>query len=93
MSNMVNKSAQKEILLKTIGQFVKEQRNKMQKGILLLSYEFDISNSSITKLEEGKRDVQITTLWRIANALGMNFSDFIAEIERRLPENFKLIDN
>ncbi|MBR1461451.1 helix-turn-helix transcriptional regulator [bacterium] len=90
---MADKSAQKKILLKTIGKYVKEHRLKSKKGILLLSYEFDISNSSISKLEAGERDVQISTLWKIANAFGMDFSDFIREIEERLPENFKLIDN
>ena len=93
MSNMTNKSKQKEILIKTIGKFVKEKRTSLQKGVLLMSYEFDISNSSISKLESGERDVQITTLWKIANAFGMKFSDFIIEIEKRLPEDFKLIDN
>ena len=45
------------------------------------------------QLEKGKRDVQITTLWKLANALGMTFSEFVIEVEKRLPGDFKLIDD
>ena len=44
-------------------------------------------------LERGQRDVQVTTLWKLANAFGMSFSEFIQEVEARLPEGFKLIDD
>ena len=81
------------MLLKVIGELIYEKRKSKNKGILLLGYEFDIPNSSIALLEKGKRDVQITTLWKIANALGFTFSDFIKEIEYRLPKDFKLIDD
>ncbi|HIS35740.1 TPA: helix-turn-helix transcriptional regulator, partial [Candidatus Scatousia excrementigallinarum] len=72
---------------------IREKRLKQNKGILLFSYEYDIPNSSIALLEKGKRDVQITTLWKVANAFGMSFSEFAKEIEKRLPKGFKLIDD
>ncbi len=80
-------------LLSVIGQIIKEKRKEKDKGILLLGYEYDISGSSIMQLEKGKRDVQITTLWKLANALGMTFSEFVIEVEKRLPGDFKLIDD
>ncbi len=83
----------KKILLKTIGNIVKEKRQKLNKGILLFSYEYDIPNSSLAQLEKGNRDVQITTLWKLAEALGMSFPNFIKEVESELPKNFKLIDD
>lgn len=83
----------KNLLLTVIGQIIKEKRLAQNKGILLFSYEFDISNSSISTLEKGKRDVQISTLWKIANALGMTFLEFISEVESRLPKDFKMIDD
>ena len=83
----------KEMLIKTIGNLIKEKRLAQDKGILLFSYEYDISNSSIALLEKGKRDVQVTTLWKLANALGMKFSEFAKEIETKLPKDFKLIDD
>ncbi len=88
-----NSDPQKDCLLKIIGELIHEKRIAQKKGILLFSYEYDISNSSIAMLEKGKRDVQITTLWKLANALGMTFSEFIKEVESRLPDDFKLIDD
>lgn len=83
----------KEELLRVIGKLIKEKRLKKNKGILLLGYEYDISGSSIMNLEKGKRDVQITTLWKLANAFGIPFSDFIKEVESNLPKDFKLVDD
>lgn len=88
-----NYSEERTLLLKVIGEIVKEKRLEMNKGILLFGYEYDISNSSIAMVEKGQRDVQITTLWKIANGLGMSFSEFVKEVEKRLPKNFKLIED
>lgn len=86
-------NTKKQKLLKIIGQLIKEKRLQKEKGILLLGYEYDVSGSSIMHLERGQRDVQITTLWKLANAFGMSFSEFVKEVETRLPEGFKLIDD
>ena len=83
----------KELLNKVIGEVIKEKRAVKNKGILLLAYEYDLSTSSLIQTEKGKRDPQISTLWKIANALDMKFSSFILEVESRLPEDFKLIDD
>lgn len=83
----------KQELLSIIGQLIKEKRLEKEKGILLLGYEYDVSGSSIMLLERGQRDVQVTTLWKLANAFGMSFSEFIQEVESRLPEGFKLIED
>ena len=87
------KKTKKQLLLKTIGEIVKEKRLRLKKGILLLSYEYDIPNTSLAQLEKGKRDVQISTLWNLSAALGMSFPEFISEVTNRLPKNFKLIDD
>ena len=86
-------NGKKQILLNTIGEIVKEKRAIINKGILLLSYEYDIPSSSLAKLEKGERDVQISTLWKLAEALGMTFGEFISELEKRLPQNFKLTED
>lgn len=91
--NNIKSEINKKVLLEVMGQIVKEKRQALGKGILLLSYEYDISNSSIAQFEKGRRDVQITTLWKLVNALDMTFSDFIDEVYKRLPENFKLIED
>lgn len=91
--NQKNNNLKKKILLKTIGEIVKEKRQNLNKGILLFSYEYDIPNSSLAQLEKGNRDVQISTLWKLSEALGMSFPNFVKEVEKRLPKNFKLIDD
>ncbi len=88
-----NLQPKQQQLLNAIGDLIREKRLKLNKGIQLFSYEYDISNSSIALLEKGKRDVQVTTLWKLANAFGMSFSEFAREVESRLPEGFKLIDD
>ncbi len=87
------KDDKKALLLEVIGELLKEKRQKLNKGILLLGYEYDISNSSIAQVEKGKRDVQITTLWKLVEALGMSFPEFVDEVTKRLPDKFKLIDD
>lgn len=86
-------AAQKKILLETIGKIVRKKRAEIDKGILLLSYEYDIPSTSLAKLEKGKCDVQISTLWKLAEALNMSFLEFISEVQKQLPKNFKLIDD
>ncbi|MDD3593068.1 MAG: helix-turn-helix transcriptional regulator [Candidatus Gastranaerophilales bacterium] len=87
-----DKYTKKEILLRTVGKIIKEKRKQKGKGILLLAYEYDIPSSSLDKVEKGLRDPQLTTLWRIANALDMTFGEFIATLEQKLPKDFQLIE-
>jgi len=88
-----NFSVKKEILIRAIGNLVKEKRKELNKGILLLSYEYDIPNTSLAKLEKGERDVQISTLWKLSEALGMTFPEFVSEVQKQLPKNFKLTED
>ncbi|MDD3237472.1 MAG: helix-turn-helix transcriptional regulator [Candidatus Gastranaerophilales bacterium] len=38
----------------------------------------NISRGHLSNIEKGKRNIQLTTLWRIVGALGMSFSEFAA---------------
>lgn len=83
----------KDILLNTIGEIIHEKREKIGKGILLHSYEYDLSSSSLSLIEKGKRDPQITTLWKIVNSLDMDFLEFIELLIKKLPKDFKMTDD
>lgn len=83
----------KKLLLNTIGKIVKKLRQQKQKGILLHSYEYDIPSSSLNLIERGERDPQLTTLWKIANSLGLSFGEFVSMVEKQLPEDFVLIED
>jgi transcriptional regulator with XRE-family HTH domain len=83
----------KQILCKAIGKVVQKFRTEQKKGINLFSYENDLPNVSLDKVEKGLRDVQITTLWRMANAFGLNFGEFIALVEAELPKGFSFTED
>ena len=78
----------KQILLKAIGNVVKRERLKRKIGINKFSYEFDIGNGLLSYLEKGVSDTKITTMWKLANAFEMKFSDFVRLVEMELPTDF-----
>lgn len=78
----------KAILLKAVGKAVFKKRSETKKGINKFSYEYDIGNGLLSRLENGKTDVKITTLFKIAHAFGMKFSDLAILFEKELPDDF-----
>lgn len=82
----------KKILLTTIGKIIHEKRINLSKGINKFSFEYDIGNGLLSRLEKGKTDTQITTLWKLANAFDIKFSDLAIEIEKALPEKFNFYE-
>lgn len=79
----------KKELLTALGSVVFEKRSQIKKGINTFSYEYDIGNGLLSRLEKGLIDTKITTLWKLANAFGYNkCSDFVEQIEAKLPEDF-----
>ena len=82
----------KRILLKAIGKIVKTKRLELKKGINKFSFEYDIGNGLLTRLERGDTDTKITTLWKLANAFNIKFSDLALLIEKELPNKFNFYD-
>lgn len=83
----------KAILLKIIGKVVNNQRTLLGKGINRFSYEYDIGNGLLSRLENGTTDSKITTLWKLADAFNIKFSDFVKLIEEELPKNFNFYES
>lgn len=81
-------STNKKLLLKALGKVIYEHRKNLNKGINKFSFEYDIGNGLLSKLEKGDADTKITTVWKLANAFGYNCSDFIKIIEKELPPDF-----
>ncbi len=44
----------------------------------------DIGRTHLSAIERGERKPTLETLYRISNALGVNMSDIVIEIEKRL---------
>ena len=78
----------KKILLKAVGKVIYSKRKELNKGINKFSFEYDIGNGLLSRLERGDTDTQITTLWKLANAFNINFSELAMLIEKELPEDF-----
>ncbi len=78
----------KELLLKTLGNIVHNKRKAINKGINKFSFEYDIGNGLLSRLESGKIDTKITTLWKLANAFNIKCSDLIKLVEAELGEDF-----
>ena len=83
----------KRILLKAIGKVVFEQRKTLNKGINKFSFEYDIGNGLLSRLEKGSSDVKITTMWKLANAFNISVSDLMTIVEKKLPQNFNFYDD
>ena len=73
----------KIILQKTIAEIIKEYRLKEKKSISLISNEINLSKSIWSQVEKGVKHIQISTLWRICEALEIPLSTLILEIEKR----------
>ncbi len=82
----------KKRLLKAVGKVVKTKRLELNKGINKFSFEYDIGNGLLCRLERGDTDTQISTLWKIANAFGLDFSELASLIENELPSEFNFYD-
>jgi len=82
----------KRILLQAIGKVVLAQRSALSKGINKFSFEYDIGNGLLSRLENGKSDVKISTLWKLANAFNLKFSDLAKLIEKELQTDFNFYE-
>lgn len=80
----------KKIILNALAKTTKKLRGEQSQ--FMFASENDISISIISTIERGLKDPQLTTLYKISEALNMNLSDFIKELEQNLPQNFTIIE-
>ncbi len=80
----------KKLICKVAGQALKMLRG--EKSLYMLSAEYEISTSLLSSLERGLKDPQLTTVFKLSEALGIKASDFVKIIEQELPNGFSLIE-
>lgn len=80
----------KKLIMKTLGESVVHLRG--EKSQFILASENDISSSIISTIERGLKDPQLTTFFKIAEALNVKPFELLQEIEQKLPKDFSLID-
>lgn len=82
----------KSVLFQAIGKVVLRNRKNLNKGINKFSFEYDIGNGLLSRLENGKSDTKISTLWKLSNAFNISFTEFAKQIEEELPHGFNFYD-
>lgn len=80
----------KKLICKIAGRALKKLRGK--KSLYTLSNEYEISTSLLNNLERGLKDPQLTTVFKVSEALGVKASDFVEMIEKELPREFSLVE-
>ena len=80
----------KKQILKLLGKHARELRG--ERSQFILASENDISVSIISTIERAMKDPQLTTVFKLAEALNIKPSEFIKLIENDLPKNFSMID-
>ena len=78
-----------ELDAKIVGGAIATFRKRKQISQEVLSGLADIGRTHLSAIERGERKPTLETLYRIANALNVNMSDIVLEIERQLAQNKK----
>lgn len=80
-------------LLKELAKIIKRKRKQYNKSISQLSNEIELSKSVWSRMEKGYKDIQFSTLWRVAEALDIKLSSLVSEIETEIGQDFSFLEN
>ena len=84
---------QKKKLQIILANIIKEYRTRQHKSISLIANEINLSKSIWSDLEKGIKDPQVSTLWRIAEALNIPLSQIIKQLELEAKDNIDFIES
>jgi len=90
---MQQKDSKTTHLAKVIGQVVKELRIRNEKGsINQFAHEYDLDVGNTSRIENGLIEAKVVTLWKIAEALEIKFSELIQIVEKKVEDGFHFFD-
>lgn len=78
----------KDKFLFILARIVKKYREMANLSINQASHEIDLSKSIWSVIEQGKRDPQLSTLWKISEVLNIPLSLLIKDMEIELGQDF-----
>ena len=81
-----------EIIFRILAQELKKEREKKNKSIRTLAYEYDLQISLISRLENCINEPKLISVWSVCEALGIKPSELLQRIENNLPKTFSLFD-
>ncbi|MBQ8459702.1 helix-turn-helix transcriptional regulator [bacterium] len=68
---------------------------RIERGFLSLNkfaLEYDINRANLSKIERGEVGCSLAMAWKISEALGLKFSEFVKILEKELGDKFTFID-
>ena len=71
-----------------VGRTIRKLRNKKSISQDVLSGLAGIARTHLTMIENGDKQANFETLWKIANALNMRPSELVALIENEIEQNY-----
>ena len=74
----------KKLMQQTLSSIIKKYRIERNKSISLISDEIGMTKSMWADLEKSIKDPQLSTLWRISEALDIPLSVIVIELENAL---------
>ena len=90
---MQHKSKNNIILIKTLGDIIKTHRKLTKKSIYKISAEIFMSKSTWREAELGVcKDINLTTLWKIAEGLDITPIQLLKEVQEKLGKDFSLVE-
>lgn len=91
-TNNETQKQKEQIIINAIAAVLSELRKRGKISQRLLAFENDLHKSLISRLESAKNQPMFLSVWKVAEALGLKPSRFVALVEKKLPPNFSLLD-
>ena len=80
----------KKLILTSLAKITRKLRGN--KSIFMFSSENDLCKSTISLIERVKKDPQLTTLYKLAEACELRVWQFLKLIDEDLPQDFFMIE-
>ena len=86
-------SKKSNLIFKLLAEEIRLEREKQNKSIRILAYEYDLQASLISRLENCVNEPKIISIFSICEALGITPSELFRRVESKLPPKFSIIDD
>lgn len=89
---MSDLKSSKKLLQQAVAKIVKKHRLAQNKSLSKISAKIIMTKSMWNDLEKGIKDPQLSTIWRVSEALDIPVDKLICEIKTELGADFSLTD-
>lgn len=76
------------MIYEDFGKFLRKKRTEKKISLNKFAIMADIDSAIISRIENGKQDVKLFVLAKIAGVFDMTASEFLAEMEQSINKNF-----